>query len=87
MIYRVTAATSVDVISGNAFALLAVQDTLIVDAGAYLITEAPAGVGALLTGPWTATINGEVESAFLIWFLSPSEWILGHYQHHHRFDR
>jgi hypothetical protein len=60
MLHHITVASSVDAASGDAFAG-AGADTLIVDTGAYLIAES-SGHGANLTGPWTVSINGAVES-------------------------
>jgi Ca2+-binding RTX toxin-like protein len=59
---HIKAANSSDVASGNAFtgtAGVGAQDTLIVDANAFLISQS-AGDGAFLTGSWNVTINGEV---------------------------
>jgi len=61
MVHHITAATSVFAPTGDAFADSGPDTTLIVDADAYLIS-ATGGDGARLTGAWTATINGEVDS-------------------------
>lgn len=44
--------------TGDAFAGTG-PDTLIVDKGAFLITDAN-GVGARLTGDWTVVVNGTI---------------------------
>lgn len=52
--------------SGNAFSSdTALADTLIVDAGAFLVTSDALGTGAFLnaTGAWTATVNGSVHGS------------------------
>jgi serralysin len=62
MVHHITTATSVDVASGDAFDGTG-PDSLIVDAGAFLISEASgvlSGSGATLMGSWTVTINGVV---------------------------
>ena len=62
MVHHITVATSVDALSGDAFAVsTSVPDRLIVDAGAFLISEAN-GDGANLHGAWTVFVSGEVGS-------------------------
>jgi Ca2+-binding RTX toxin-like protein len=62
MVHHIKLATSLDALSGDAFAFsTAVPDSLIVDAGAFLVSES-AGDGANLGGAWTVVVNGEVES-------------------------
>jgi Ca2+-binding RTX toxin-like protein len=66
MSHHITAASSNDTPSGDAFAFTAVSaDSLIVDAGAFLISRS-AGSGANLDGSngssWTIAINGAVEA-------------------------
>jgi len=62
MVHHITIATSVDVASGDAFDGTG-PDSLIVDAGAFLISEGSgvlSGSGATLMGSWTVAINGVV---------------------------
>jgi hypothetical protein len=71
MTVHITAANSIDLDStpGPAFTGttgVGVQDTLIVDANAFLVSEI-SGDGAHLTGSWTAIINGEVVAFGAAW--------------------
>jgi Ca2+-binding RTX toxin-like protein len=59
MVHHITATTSVDTPSGDAFAFASTDDELIVDANAFLISQG-SGDGARLTGFLNVTINGEV---------------------------
>ena len=61
MVHHITAATSFFAAIGDAFVDGGPDTNLIVDADAFLIS-ATGGDGARLTGAWTATINGEVQS-------------------------
>lgn len=61
MVHHITAATSVDTPSGDAFAFASTDDEFIVDANAFLISES-SGDGARLTGFLNVTVNGEVEA-------------------------
>jgi hypothetical protein len=56
MVHHITVATSIEA-SGDAFDGTG-PDTLVVDAGAFLISETT--TGAKLTGSWTVAINGQV---------------------------
>jgi hypothetical protein len=61
MVHRIRAndSSSVEVASGAAFTDGGPDTTLIVDAGAYLISDD--GVGADLGGNWIVAVNGAVE--------------------------
>jgi Ca2+-binding RTX toxin-like protein len=58
MTHHITTANSIDQATGDALTASG-PDTLIIDDGAYLISET-AGNGATLTGSWTVTVNGEI---------------------------
>jgi hypothetical protein len=60
MVHHITAATSIDQASGNTLTATG-PDTLIVDAGAFLISEGGGIAGASLDGRWTIAINGAIE--------------------------
>jgi hypothetical protein len=60
--HHITAATSVDQASGNAFeAVTFAPDTLIVDRDAHLASFSN-GDGAELTGTWTVVLNGKIRA-------------------------
>ena len=62
MPHHVTAAQSVEAPAGDAAVFETDDDdTLLVDADAFLISQS-GGNGAVLNGPWTATINGQLEA-------------------------
>jgi Ca2+-binding RTX toxin-like protein len=60
MVHHIRKANSVDAPSGDALDATG-PDTLIVDAGAFLISEGGGVAGVSLQGPWTITINGTIK--------------------------